>query len=256
MKITDIHTEWSEAQGLNLLRTSTGNEYTFIHFLSHANLHSTYIDLRVDPGACIVYDKHVRLHISAPNEPLLCDFMHFRGDISAQMHKYMLRFNRVYYPTCSDAVTQLMRSMEQEFLNAGKFAEDVYTAGVTSVLLTLTRHTIQPCARSVDTQLRKKLSHTRSVFLSRYTEAWDTKKLARLAGMGEKAFMQAYRHCFGITPKQDLLACRIGHAKSLLLQEKYSVSQIAALCGFKSVASFSRKFKAATGATPRKFFCL
>lgn len=256
MQITSIQTDWPEARGYNLQSDDIGNEYIFYHFLSHGMLHSSYIDLLVDPGACIIYKKHSRMRLSAPDGPVRFDTFHLRGDISDLMRKYDLRFNQVYYPTDSPAVSQLMRSMEKEFLYPGACPEDFFAAQVTALLLTLTKNTLRPCALSADLALHERLEFARKHIRENFAQAWDTNAVAAHVGMRPAAFTAAYKHLFGITPKQEHLACRIAHAKSLLLQRNYIVAQVASLCGYASAESFRRQFKAQTGATPGKFIYL
>lgn len=256
MYITRIQTDWPEAQGFELTPRDVGNEYVFFHFLSHGMVHSSYIDLVVDPGACVLYKKHTRMHVSAPHGPIVFDRFHLRGDLTELMRKYRLCFNQVYYPTDSPAVSQLVRSMEKEFLYPGACSEDFYEAQVTALLLTLTKNTLRPCALSADTALHHRLNTARQTIRARFTEAWDADSMAALAGMRRTAFYEAYKHLFGITPKQELIAYRIGHAETLLEQQKYSVEEVARRCGYTTVSHFIRQFKTATGATPSKFFCL
>lgn len=256
MHITKIQAGCTLPQGYELFSQNTGNEYIFLHFLSHAMLHSTYVDLLVDPGACIIFKKHTRMHLTAPDGPLKLDYFILRGDADDAMYDYKLRFNRVYYPIDSPAVSQAVRNMEKEFARPGMYAEKIYETQVNAILQILTRNTPQPCALSANVPMHEKLELARKTMLSRFTEDWTAEQIAALAGMHRTAFYEAYTHIYGITPKQELILCRIRHAEMLLLQNKLSTRQIAAMCGYKSESHFIRQFKAHTGATPNKYHCL
>ena len=56
----------------------------------------------------------------------------------------------------------------------------------------------------------------------------------------------------GISPKKYLLSVRLNMAKTMLLQNRYSIAEIALSCGFSDPASFCNQFKKATGMTPRQ----
>ena len=256
MHITNIKSYWPEEKGFFINRPDTGNEYIFLHFLSPAVLHSTYCDIPVQPGACILYDKHVHQHFSSPDNALLHDWFHLKGDLTDKMRKYELSFNQVYYPTNSFTVTEIVRSMEIEFQQSNEFSEDYYEAKITELLLTLLRNTPQPTDKSLSYNTRMLLENVRKTVLARYAESWDVEYMAKLAHMSRSAFYDAYKQLFGVSPKQDLISCRIQHAKFMLLSREYSVEQVAQLCGYTNTCHFVRQFKAQTGATPGKYICL
>ena len=57
----------------------------------------------------------------------------------------------------------------------------------------------------------------------------------------------------GMTVLEYLSRIRVERARELLGRKKLSVDQIAEQCGFRSVSTFQRTFKAYTGTTPSKF---
>ena len=57
----------------------------------------------------------------------------------------------------------------------------------------------------------------------------------------------------GMTILEYLNRIRIERARDLLSRKKLSIAQIAERCGFRSISTFQRTFKAYTGTTPSKF---
>ncbi len=57
----------------------------------------------------------------------------------------------------------------------------------------------------------------------------------------------------GHTPAMELSKARIRRAEELLRQTNLGVSEISLRCGFRTVSSFDRAFRQATGATPRQY---
>ncbi len=66
-------------------------------------------------------------------------------------------------------------------------------------------------------------------------------------------FSKMFKKEFGITAIESLTACRIDHAKSLLAQKRYTIREIAELCGYTDPFYFSRIFKGVTGVSPSEY---
>ena len=78
-------------------------------------------------------------------------------------------------------------------------------------------------------------------------------ELSELCGVSEVYFRKMFQDRFGISPKEYLIRMRIEYAKSLLLSEQFSVSEVAALCGYSEPCHFSREFSKRVGVTPSQF---
>jgi AraC-like DNA-binding protein len=80
--------------------------------------------------------------------------------------------------------------------------------------------------------------------------------LAEIARQGNMSISNANR-CFKETlsypPIEYLIQVRIKNAITLLLEDKYNISQIALMCGFKDSNYFTKKFKKKVGMPPRQF---
>ena len=66
-------------------------------------------------------------------------------------------------------------------------------------------------------------------------------------------FIRTFVRETGFTPHRYLLMLRVGKAKELLKTGKYSVLEIAGLCGFESASHFSSVFKKMTGISPLQY---
>lgn len=74
--------------------------------------------------------------------------------------------------------------------------------------------------------------------------------LAELASMSYGSFNRCFRACFGISPKQHMIAFRVRLAMSLLTEDDMPLTEIAFTCGYDDRTAFSRAFKRAVGASP------
>ena len=77
--------------------------------------------------------------------------------------------------------------------------------------------------------------------------------LARAAGLSEVYFRRLFKEHYGIPPKQYVQDLRIRHAKTLLAENRATVTEISEACGFSSVYHFCRAFRSATGETPTAY---
>lgn len=75
-------------------------------------------------------------------------------------------------------------------------------------------------------------------------------QLAERAGVSETYFRREFRECFDMSPSGYLKKIRIENARLLLSTGYYTVSDVAARCGFQSLSYFSYEFHRLTGQTP------
>ncbi len=77
--------------------------------------------------------------------------------------------------------------------------------------------------------------------------------LASVAGSSRFHFSRTFRDATGFPPYRYLIHRRVDAAKTLLLQDKLSISQIAKQCGFNSQSQFAAMFRRVLGTSPRRF---
>jgi AraC family transcriptional regulator len=77
--------------------------------------------------------------------------------------------------------------------------------------------------------------------------------LARLARLSTFHFCRAFKHSFGVPPHKYHTNRRIEHAKIMLAERKYSVTEIGLTVGFGETSSFTAMFRKMTGQTPSRY---
>ena len=77
-------------------------------------------------------------------------------------------------------------------------------------------------------------------------------ELAELCGMTVRHLCRAFKAETGMTPGQYIDAARAQHARTLLSETNFSLTDIAHRLGFATSASFSNAFQRATGLKPRQ----
>jgi len=118
-------------------------------------------------------------------------------------------------------------------------AKQAYSAGGESQPVTLAH---QKILLEAEKYIREHLSEELSLDI-----------LASESNLSASYFHRLFSQYFGRTPADYILDCRIAAAKTGLQIGDYSLSELAADCGFSSQTYFCYKFKAATGKTPLEY---
>ena len=77
--------------------------------------------------------------------------------------------------------------------------------------------------------------------------------VAAAVGLSESHLRTVFKKAFGISPMNYLNTVRVDQAKKMLESGIFSLSEIAAACGFANVYYFSTVFKSITGISPGKY---
>ena len=76
---------------------------------------------------------------------------------------------------------------------------------------------------------------------------------AAMCNMSKYHFLRVFKSVTGATPLEYRGGIRIDHAKELLKNSNFSISEIAESLGFSSLAYFSAAFKKSTGVSPTEY---
>lgn len=77
--------------------------------------------------------------------------------------------------------------------------------------------------------------------------------LASVATLSSYHFARMFKHATGMGPYSYVTMRRIALARRLLEENRLSIAEIAARCGFSSQSHFTGRFKQATGVTPSQY---
>jgi AraC-like DNA-binding protein len=86
-----------------------------------------------------------------------------------------------------------------------------------------------------------------------YFEDTSMAELARLCRLSSTHFNRQFRHLLKMSPSEYLLALRVQQARSFLAMSSKTVAEVAAATGFYDQSHFTKRFRSATGMTPRKY---
>ena len=86
-----------------------------------------------------------------------------------------------------------------------------------------------------------------------FSEPISISKLCGICGMSESGYRRIFGRCMGISPLKYINRRRVALAKSLILSQRYSMSEIARQCGFSESKYLYDVFRKETGMGPSEY---
>ncbi|MBE7021633.1 MAG: AraC family transcriptional regulator [Ruminococcaceae bacterium] len=154
----------------------------------------------------------------------------------------------------SEEVRQLFRNIIYEIDTKEWHYEAQVRADVVSLLVCLTRNHIDYGSPLEDSSAGHKLAVVKTVlqYLQRhYKETLTLAQIAEAAGFNKYYLSHLFKETMGCSMVQYLNQLRCNQAKNLLMSERYTVSEVAEMCGFENLSYFSRTYKKYMSVTPR-----
>lgn len=254
MKIIKAKAMWPERMGFELHRRTIGDEYIFIHYHTPVVIFVDGKKIVTEKGACIIYDKYSEQHFASPDNKLIHDFIHFNCSISPIMAKFGLEFNKIYYPINNDSITAIIQTIEKESISRFDFYEDICKLKIYELFTFLARNSnFESHTRYADSETVARFTELRNNIHLSFEKNLSVDQMAAMVNLSSSRFHNLYKQIFGISPKRDYLLVKIEHAKTLMADDKYSISQVAELSGYNNQYHFIRQFKEIVGVTPGKY---
>jgi AraC family transcriptional regulator len=193
------------------------------------------------------------LHIYLPSNPFaaLSDEDGF-PEVSAQSVRYDAGFQD---PLASWVASAVLAELAEES-GSGKLL--VETAALTLSAWLLHKHSTVALPYSATRGIPRPLDPTRLQRVVAFIEAnirgdISVSDLAAAAFLSPFHFSRAFRASTGQSPHRFVAARRMEMAKTLLMEGKLSLAEIALMTNFASQASFTRAFHRAVGMSPGQF---
>lgn len=148
-------------------------------------------------------------------------------------------------------VEGLCRTMWEEYQSKRKGFRDMCRALLMQVLIELSRNVegYNGFETEQDFRLAKAMIYLETNFASKIL----LEDLALLTGLSARHFSRLFLQVYGVSPMKHLLDIRLSCAERLLSSGRYTVTEVAGMCGFEDGNYFSRVFKERTGYAPTKW---
>lgn len=99
-------------------------------------------------------------------------------------------------------------------------------------------------------EILKRLLRGKYFIEENFKEKISVKDIARISCLSEFHFFRSFKEAFSISPHNYLTQKRLQEAQKLLMKDNFSVGEIAIICGFGDVYSFSKSYKKQFGYPP------
>ena len=96
------------------------------------------------------------------------------------------------------------------------------------------------------------ISQVQKLIYSDLRKNWTVSMLADEIGVSESFIYKKFKQYIGVSPGKYLSEVKINYACSIIEDGKYNLTEVAHLCGFDTIYTFSRTFKNITGFSPSK----
>ena len=100
-------------------------------------------------------------------------------------------------------------------------------------------------------KIKPAIEYIHNNFLSE--EKITAERLTQLCGISYSYIKKLFDLKFNISPKKYILSLKMNYACDLLRHGEYSISQIAEMCGYNDLYTFSHQFKITFGISPSAF---
>lgn len=99
----------------------------------------------------------------------------------------------------------------------------------------------------------EKMSMVYDYVMSNFKEKIALDEVAEMLNMTTSSFCRYFKPRANKTFTKFVNEIRIGHARKLLLEDNFNISQISYECGFNALSNFNRQFKSITGLSPQEY---
>lgn len=168
-----------------------------------------------------------------------------------EMNNWQLQFNQYHFDNDTEITTLINKLIR--VCSSGDKAKNIFAdLNLKELLIRLvqSQHLEQVSIETTTDSNKGRLQYVLHYIHENLTSKIMMNDLCRKAYLSRNAFFAWFKQQFGITPLDYINNERIKLAKQLLAEQKYSISQVSAYCGFSDVNYFVRFFKKIEGITP------
>ena len=232
------------------------NAYGFVYLLS-GELDYAFKDgrrLNVQAGDCILLKPTDAYTITcmAECEHYTVNFMIDERSIEGELLRSVLSSK-----TTPKTPRQTAQNAYAECLNelcmAWAQKKEGYQMHCISLLYKLFYRFLRAQRPYVSDKNHEKVKRAKEYIDTHWQENFTLQELANLCFLSTAHFRHLFEQVFKISPIEYRNSLRLLHAKDYLLQNHFTITEIAYQCGFDDVNYFSRFFKKHTGISPSKY---
>lgn len=255
IKIIDLGYQFVNVGGFDTQRPHGSGDYLFLYFRCPTEI---WIDGKyqlISENTYFLYRKGDPQYYRHLDGNFINDWIHF--DIEPYdnyFEKLGIPFNTPMKLPYNKEICDMIGDLQIEYFSYGEQHNQIMSqkAGALFYKFSDLYHLSHTGNSKLIHYRREFIELRRSLQSCEYCPA-NTEEIASSLNMSVSYLQHLYREFFGISMQQDIIKARIGHASHLLERTKYSIAEIASLCGYDNPEHFSRQFKKWKGCSPRNY---
>lgn len=187
----------------------------------------------------------------SPQESFTNDWMHIGGDdLKELIKKYPIPTATRLRHNNPMLLKNVAKKIRRELALKSAGYEDKIDCILREMVIEIHRCALK--TRNADTP-KGSIEAAREEIMQHPERYWSLENMAALSGYSISRFSALYNEIYGLSPKSDLLNCRMELAESMLRYSSLSVSAVGSSCGFDNIYYFSKYFKQRHGVSPSEF---
>ena len=204
-------------------------------------------------NACILIPANVKRYYKHHHNIYAESWINFEIE-TGFFEKIQIPINRIFYPNNTDYLVSLIVEVAEKYRSKQPFYKELVSIGLERLLYEASGMNMK---NSTQTKISEKnidiITQIRNDMFNHLDDDWTVQKIADRIHFSKSYTEKLYLRCFQKSIKQDLIGARIRRSKILLLNNYYSIEQVAVKSGFTSVSYFISQFKKHTGMTPKEY---
>ncbi|MDR2933271.1 MAG: AraC family transcriptional regulator [Oscillospiraceae bacterium] len=241
--------------GIKIDRPDGAGNYAFVFFKTPARALLEGQMIPVSPNSYIMYSPDTPQFYCHDEPPFINDWLHCEGeDVDAFFEKLDFPMDVVVPVHEPQMISGSIRELGGILRRGGGYAREIIDHEMKSFFLKLKSAHEFSGAEGSYKQYYQQFTQLRNEIYSAPGENRSVEALSAKLDMSKSYFQHIYKELFDISVKNDMISSRIEYAKHYLGTGRYSVSEVADICGYANVPHFIRQFKKYAGITPGKFY--
>lgn len=163
------------------------------------------------------------------------------------------------YPAVSGILTNCLKEAEYEYFHDNAYRDACLYYMLMKFLVTLGRANLDiktpfpSLPEGLQHEYVNKFMAVCNYITDHYTEDLPIEKLCEITGLTRNSFSRYFENFTGLSFADYLNQKRISYAEKLLIYPTISTTEVAMQCGYKSLSTFNRAFRAIKKCSPTEY---
>lgn len=255
VRVNEILSYYYVVRGTNYVFPGEAHQYWELTMIDNGCLHTDIegIEFKLHANDLILYAPR-QFHTQYTNSNETCSYLTIVFDMEIQNTKDITM--KVFNST-----RDLRHNIEEFIKNSSRsnpFTDDALIVNLQRIIVSLLQKDYILSQPLANTPMQQKFeSELLDGILNYINENIYTpltiEELCDKFSISRSSLQVLFKNNLNTAPKQYISNLKLNRSKQLIKESKYTISEIAGICGFASIHYFSRKFKQEFGITPTDY---